>query len=80
MIENSGPVIGAISIGGLSFPKVASILGLAFTFEMIAFSIGYRKSGAKGRVFGAICRSVSQVGLYGLCFWQAAATLGFVKL
>jgi hypothetical protein len=71
MVESSGPVLATMIIAGLFNPIWSSVLGFAYGIGMLIFSFGYSKKGANGRMFGAVIRSLSSIGLTLLCLYYA---------
>jgi hypothetical protein len=55
-------------ISGVYFPIPAACIGLATIIFRIFYSVGYVRSGAKGRLIGAIGNDLCILGQFGLAF------------
>jgi hypothetical protein len=78
MVESSGPVLAMVVVCGLYYPVFCSVLGNAYALGMLIYSYGYNsKSGADGRLIGAIMRTLATLALVGLCFYRAILESGF---
>lgn len=80
MLEVSGTVLTTLVLNGLFQPVVSAGLGFGFALGRLLYSAGYNsKSGADGRIYGAIVASVATYGLYLLSFYNGAKLAGFIK-
>lgn len=53
-------------IAGIYFPLTAAALGVIFGVFKLNFALGYKKSGPRGRLVGAVGSELSLLGLLGL--------------
>jgi len=63
-IENIVAVLPFIFIGGINLPIASASFGLIYLVGRIIYSIGYIKSGPKGRTFGGVIKDVGLVGTF----------------
>jgi len=81
-LEGIIPCMMSLLVGGLYFPKYASILGGAYIFGRALYTGGYKMKGPKGRVVGAIICDLALVGLFGMAMygtWGLAGGLEGIK-
>ncbi|QSZ37738.1 hypothetical protein DSL72_008837 [Monilinia vaccinii-corymbosi] len=74
--ENHSVAVSALLISGLQFPKIAALLGGAWTVSRWVYMKGYSRgdAGGKGRYKG-ISFWLFQLGLMGLCGWTGVGML-----
>lgn len=63
-------------LGGLVFPKAASILGIVYMAGRTLHTIGYLLRGPTGRIIGSM---VSDLAMLGLCGTAIAAGVNWKK-
>jgi len=74
-VEQISSVQTVLLLSGIFYPRAAASLGLQYIIGRAAFSRGYRKHGAKGRLLGAKVQAFALLGLTGLTFYGAAKLL-----
>lgn len=68
-LEGSLPVIVPLLIAGLSYTRVTFILGLVYIVARELYSQGYRRSGSKGRLIGAIIIDFVLLALWSMAIY-----------
>lgn len=67
-VENMPVVLTCVPIAGLKFEYYAIGFGAAYLIGRTIYSIGYVRSGSKGRTFGAILLDLALLGLIVVAF------------
>ena len=81
LVEVSGPALACCITGGLYQPVLCGGLGTAFAVARIMYTMGYKSSGASGRMAGALIGALSIFGLFGVnLYYGGMAVKGFAGL
>ena len=65
-IEGMGTILTFLMVGGLFFPKPAAIAGVSYIVGRFLYTFGYRNSGPKGRMVGALVLDLALLSLLGM--------------
>jgi len=83
-VEGIASVITLELLSGLFFPRFAVLFGLIYIVGREIYARGYRGSGAKGRMYGALFLDVALVALFGATLYGAynfgGGYQGFLRL
>jgi len=63
-VEGAASILTFELISGLFFPRFTAVFGLFYIVGRILYAIGYRKSGARGRLVGVLIVDVALLALF----------------
>jgi glutathione S-transferase len=78
-LEGIPLVLVAELVAGLFFARYAALLGFVYIVGRLVYGIGYRSSGAKGRLVGVLLLDLALLALLVLAFYGAFSFGGGLK-